>query len=371
MTPTHLLLRLARHVLDAGSRRQRGRVGAADGCLDRLAGRCLALQRLHDRLHKARTHGLDHAADKAREELHGWLRLVREALEDVEHARAPAQLLHPCVADLVQELRQAEGEFSGLTIDWQEKYVGVVTEPITLEEVHLGPFAVRLYWGRLAHAADSGCFEVVALEPNPAEGASQVTHPHVRSNRLCAGDASGALRRALEQGRLADAFQLVRGVLRLYNPASPHVRLEEWGGRTCRDCDRRIHDEDVYYCAACGDDYCESCAGSCPGCSDTRCLGCLVECAVCHEAFCGRCLRPSAHSSRRCCGNCLTRCPACAAEVAKDEVIGRPAWCPTCDRRRRGASTGTADPATSNSANTASTPEEPHAPTPHPVPGAA
>jgi hypothetical protein len=368
MTCVKQLCRAATRIQRAWLCRLQRAAHAEQEYLERLAGRCQALLRRRRSLRKARSHDLDLTADKIRADLRDWLRGVREALDDADESlRRPSPRV-PRLAELVDELRQAEAEFGGLTVAWKEKYVAVVTEPITLEEVYLGPFELRLPWERLVQRADGFCFEVVALEPNPAQANPGVTHPHVRSRQVCAGDATLPLQRALEAGRLADAFQLVHGVLRQYNPASPHVRLEEWGGPSCYDCGRRLHEDGAYFCEGCSRDYCESCSTSCPGCDSTRCPACLEPCAVCDEGFWRGCLRPSAHSPRRCCGNCLASCAACRARVAKDEITPETGLCPTCHAARRPAP----DPSTSlpTPIPHASTTEEPHAPSP-PSPVAA
>jgi hypothetical protein len=66
---------------------------------------------------------------------------------------------------------------------------------------------------------------VEAVDPNPATNDEEVTHPHVKSNGLCAGDATVPIQAALQDGRICDAMLLVNAVLQHYNPASPYVSL--------------------------------------------------------------------------------------------------------------------------------------------------
>jgi len=63
--------------------------------------------------------------------------------------------------------------------------------------------------------------------PNALLARAYDTH----SKALCAGEAKPAVAKALEQGRLADAFCLICGVLRHYKPLSPHISLDAWGGQ--------------------------------------------------------------------------------------------------------------------------------------------
>ena len=61
-------------------------------------------------------------------------------------------------------------------------------------------------------------YRVVALDPHPAGSDESVTHPHVRDEQLCAGDAAAAIRSALAGGRICDFFLLVRSVLDRIQP---------------------------------------------------------------------------------------------------------------------------------------------------------
>ena len=221
---------------------------------------------------------------------------------------------------LLEELRQLDDEFSGLTLDVKHKHLSVTTEPIELEDVYLGPFTIRLAWERLARRMSSHCFEIVALDPHPAETKESVTHPHVNDGVLCAGDATLPIERALEQGRLADAFCLVRSVLTTYNPSSPYVPLSEWGNEKCDDCGYGAQPDDMSHCESCSHDYCEDCIRSCNICNQSRCVECLQSCPFCADSVCSGCLRRSAHSGKACCRACLQSCSACGTAVAPDEL---------------------------------------------------
>ena len=98
------------------------------------------------------------------------------------------------------------------------------TDPITLEGVYLGPFSIRLNVDLLeAGRTDASAFQAVALDPHPASSSDTTTHPHVRDDYLCAGEASEPISAALREGRVADAFLLVRSVLTNYNRSSPFI----------------------------------------------------------------------------------------------------------------------------------------------------
>jgi hypothetical protein len=170
----------------------------------------------------------------------------------------------------------------------------------------------------------------VALEPNPAAANDAVTHPHVSGGVLWAGDAAAAIGRALEEGRLADAFCLVRSVLTHYNPASPHVPLEDWAGQDCHECGCNARADDLSPCACCGCDLCEDCLGCCAGCRAGRCQQCLERCPSCEESYCPGCLGRSASSDKACCHTCLRVCAACGAAVAPDELDLQTRFGPCC-----------------------------------------
>jgi hypothetical protein len=262
-------------------------------------------------------------------------------------------------ADLLAELRQLEDDFGGVRIGWQEGYLAVETEAITLEEVPLGSFAIELYGDRLPRRADSSCFEIVALQPNPAASDERVTHPHVLNQHLCAGDAGRALARALEQGRLADAFSLVASVLRHYNPDSPHVALAAWGGEECHDCGHTMREGDSSFCEGCDHDFCEDCTSGCTACSSIRCHRCLSTCAVCQELCCRGCLEATGPAGRPCCPSCRSRCAVCGAELPNDELHPESRCCAACQV----AATSAAQPILDVSPTTLSPSQDSHAPT--------
>ncbi|MFL5329988.1 MAG: hypothetical protein ACJ8C4_13870 [Gemmataceae bacterium] len=229
------------------------------------------------------------------------------------------------------EFEQLEEEFGQIKVDWNRRCLSIVTEPITLEEVDLGPFSIELFWERLAHRAGSSCFNIVALEPNPATCNESVTHPHVREGELCAGDATAPIEKALSEGRLADAALLVRSVLQCYNRHSPFVSLDQWSGTACHDCGAMEDPDELSYCEGCDGDFCQTCFTSCAACDRYRCTECLSRCDVCGAPHCDRCMGSSNLSDRPCCSDCLTPCLQCGELFATDELIADTQLCPDCD----------------------------------------
>jgi hypothetical protein len=248
------------------------------------------------------------------------------------------------------ELQQIDADLGDVHIDLKAKLISATTEPITLEEVPLGSFEVCLRWEDAARSPSYDCFDIVAVDPNPSSADEDVTHPHVKRKKLCAGDAAVPIKRALEQGRLADAFSLVNGVLTTYNSESPHIRLSDWNGRNCSDCGDSVPSDDAHYCEGCSSDVCADCSSSCSACENTRCLSCLEACAVCHRSCCTNCLIPPTKAiDRSCCPKCIRKCPTCSGLFSKDEAIPASPLCPGCRSGKTAAVTSATTFATNRS----------------------
>jgi hypothetical protein len=104
-------------------------------------------------------------------------------------SRRPTVLPQPTLRDLYDELTQLQQEFVKVTNDPKHHLLAVVTDSIELEDVYLGEFCLELHLDRLREHTDVSAFDVVALDPHPPDSSQDVTHPHVRDNQLCAGDA--------------------------------------------------------------------------------------------------------------------------------------------------------------------------------------
>jgi hypothetical protein len=295
----------------------RARIGRRDQRLGHLAESCQALARRHGLLERARRHGLPLAADRLRSRLHDDLYRVHQvAAELVQLKRDAAPPPPPSLEALLADLGELRSEFASAAFDAGEDQITIRTEPIVLDAVALGPFQIELHLARLAREPGSGCFRCVALEPNPAAGNSSVTHPHVSDGTLCAGDAFESIQLALSQGRVCDAFLLVAGVLRAYNPGSPYVSLEEWEGADCPECSAAVRRrDDLYHCEDCDRDVCD---------------GCMGQCDVCDGSCCHACLERDPVSQRECCPNCRQTCSTCGRTVDTDRFDEPSQLCPEC-----------------------------------------
>ena len=271
--------------------------------LHRLRCRAEALPPLSSLLRACRARHWSHAADQVRRQIGSGLRELQYALSHCERAVVTTAPHPPSMRLVFDELRQLFDEFDDCTLDLRSGILSVVTNPICLEAVALGSFRIEIELGQLDVHDPVRWLRVIALEPNPATCDETVTHPHVRDERLCTGDATTAISSALREGRICDVLMMVRSILSTYNDNSPYVRLDHWDGRACNDCGSLVDPEYSFYCEQCENDYCEDCAGYCRRCDESHCRGCLSECAICCDA---------------CCGGCLSNCKRCRAAVCPD-----------------------------------------------------
>jgi hypothetical protein len=262
---------------------------------------------------------------------HGWLSAAKECCDVVNRfgddiscylsrfkqlSDKPAQEI-PGLFILVEDLKQLQQEFGKMDIDKKANTLSVITEPITLEDVYLGPFEIKLELHRLTELYKSAPYHCIALDPHPAASSDDVTHPHVTGDRLCEGEGYASIRAALEQGRICDFFIIVRGILNTYSPDSPYVSLSDWEGLPCYDCGHITDSENSYYCGFCDNTYCEECSTYCPHCDETVCLGCVGKCELCEDQICPNCVRKCSECGALCCKSCLEEgiCLNCQKEL--------------------------------------------------------
>jgi hypothetical protein len=305
-------LRLAYRIHDTLTERQRKADGALLYPLERLTVSLEQLAAQRRRLALVQQKGWYHAQDQVLREIQFLLAGLPPEIARIQHA-LPTPRVPLSIANLAREFDQLQEEFGGWEYE-HPAFLSVVTEPITLEEIPLGAFRIRLHLDRLRTSHGSTPYEVLALQPNPAQCNEAVTHPHVRDHELCEGDAAVALQAALAEGRLCDFFLLVRSVLQTYNRDSPFVALSSWHGFACHDCDFVMSEGESNYCEGCDHDFCESCISYCRCCDATRCMNCLETCPHCGHSTCSSCLDACAECGKPCCQDCLEEecCPACA-----------------------------------------------------------
>ena len=245
---------------------------------------------------------------------------VSYSISQIQQLTEDPQKKTPKLSLLVEELVQVQDEFGNLDFNKAKNTLSVVTEPITLDDVPLGPFRIQLELDKLSELYKDRPYRVIALNPNPAATDEEVTHPHVSGEKLCEGDGCVAIRSALEQGRLSDFFTMVRNILNTYNPDSPYVSLDDWSGEPCYDCGYVMSRENTYYCSYCEHDYCEECSTCCRCCGETCCLGCSQQCPHCEDHACMNCMNECAECDSLCCSSCIEEnvCPNCKEEMEKE-----------------------------------------------------
>ncbi len=319
-------VRIAQEVRERLSQRRRERV--AEFCLrtDALLAGTARLQAQRDRLRTCLSKGWDTAAACARDAAEAAACEILAQADALRFAGKGCRAPVPPLRAVFGEIQQAEREFGALRWDRRTRELSADTDPVELEGVYLGPFRIRLSLARLGRARPDDACSVEALDPRPAASNDGVVHPHVSDGRLCAGDAAAAIQAALGEGRVCDFFLLVRSVLGTYNPDSPFVSLEEWGGASCFECGRGIPRDDARWCPLCDESYCEECFACCDRCGEAACVQCLARCPECEDFACPNCLVRCPRCGRRLCETCSEDelCPCFEEEPEHDEQQEQP-----------------------------------------------
>ena len=248
-----------------------------------------ALVKTTRRIERARQHGLHLAAaslikeqfldaTQFQHQFSNWLDRRREVSRPRPFRNAES---------LYRDLVGLKQEFGEVIYERDETELSVTTEPIELEGIRLGPFAIRLNCQLIGVTRP---YRVVALDPNPAASRESVTHPHVQDEHLCEGSGQQSIQRALSDWRLYDFFLIVRQILSTYSIGHAYVELADWNGKSCSGCDCPLTDDESYSCQGCNSTLCSDCAILCRGCSYDYCSTCISNCARCDESYCGECL---------------------------------------------------------------------------------
>jgi hypothetical protein len=283
--------------------------------------RCIELVR---RIRRAEMRGWHLAAHEVRKDL-GYTLSTLEAELSAIRSQLPRLASTESVTlartgDIYQDLLELGKEFEEVHYNVRGHSLSVTTEPITLRDIYLGPFEIRLDWT----CSDQPAYRVIATEPHPPESRENVTHPHVMDQLLCEGHSRQAIRQAFVQGRLLDFFTLIANGLRTYNEESPFVALEIWYGTTCSDCGAVVDEDERYVCQKCEAVICEGCETSCCGCDDNCCSQCITACQACDDNYCRACLKPCNECRECVCSSCLEndeRCVICHEKERKERAF--------------------------------------------------
>ena len=320
MEDRKILIRVANRIQEALMKLKNSRYSELMRRLTSFAGQFQELTAESRKMGASLARGWFSAAEQCCSRTSKLLNDTSYSISQIKQLTEGPQKKTPKLSLLVDELGQVQEEFGNLDFDKAENAVSIVTEPITLDDVPLGPFRIQLELDKLSELYKDRPYRVIALNPNPPATDEEVTHPHVSGERLCEGDGCVAIRSALEQGRLSDFFTLVRSILNTYNPDSPYVSLDDWSGESCYDCGYVMSREDTYYCYYCEHDYCSQCSTYCHQCEETACLGCSSQCPHCEELVCKNCISKCTECEELCCESCLEddHCPNCKEEMEKE-----------------------------------------------------
>ncbi len=282
-------------------------------------------ERLLRRICQAERRGWQLAAERLRQELRTGLLQIQSELTGLDRSLTPSayELSQTSINDLYADLVTLYREFDDVRFHRREHMLSVVTEPLELEGVYLGTFEIRLDWGKLTEGHPHN-YRVFALDANPAATNDCVTHPHVQDEVVCEGAGHLPIRKALEQGRLLDFFELVASLLRTYNSASPFVSLPNWYGVECADCGDTICDDERYSCEKCETIVCGECYFSCSDCDGIFCVECVTSCEECCEKRCNSCSKQCSHCGKEFCQDCLDdqeRCSDCHDQQTEEQGL--------------------------------------------------
>lgn len=203
---------------------------------------------------------------------------------------------------------------------------------------NFGKFDIELSLDGLAkgHARP---FKIRAIDPQVFPGRETITHPHVKDDELCMGDAESGIKSALRAGRLHSFFTIVRQTLSFYNARSPYLTLETWLYRTgtCSGCADPLGETGMTHeCANCERSICSSCHRGCNRCSSTLCVSCIQSHQNDDESFSEECGSPgcvirAGNDDTYTCGSCgddydeehMRACPVADTRICTDCLTTR------------------------------------------------
>ncbi|QDT64756.1 hypothetical protein [Calycomorphotria hydatis] len=237
---------------------------------------------------------------------------------------APRRILSP--REITAELLSLNSEFPEVLSIPKRAIIRVTTEPVTLEGIELGSFEIDLSIDAL-HLPHP--YEIGTTSPNPAASDIDCIHPHVRSRRLCEGEATAPIKHALADGRLADFFQVVSQTLQTYNPASAFTDLDRWHQHIleCESCGDDFDADHGWCCNNCSSSLCGACHSYCPNCEEVYCDSCYVDCRgdECVLRICRSCHEESNGLCQECIQEQSTQSDAAASEATSNNSVPVPA----------------------------------------------
>jgi hypothetical protein len=139
------------------------------------------------------------------------------------------------------------------------------------------------------------------------------------------GHAQAPFPAAFRAAQFDDAADYLAAVLRTYDESSPYVKLRDWRGHKCPNCEGRSATPPVL-CPECDEHVGDCCGSGCPNCSHAGHEGCLVNCDECDQPACHNCLSEDGDS--RVCTRCRAECEGCGEFFHSSELEDD--RCPDC-----------------------------------------
>jgi hypothetical protein len=209
--------------------------------------------------------------------------------------------------------------------EFKESHINITSENISLTDTKkttwdLGSFTINLPLETIFNDSinNSQKYFVTANEPNACASDESITHPHVRDEWLCEGEAKVAIAAALKQGRLVDFFDMIMGILNTYGYDNPYAKLEAWDvTEECCECGGHVYDDSRTICG-CDAILCEDCGSCCSVCDNVMCSECNYTCDHCNTHLCDGCRERCSSCRSYYCPDCITTCDSCDYKYCND-----------------------------------------------------
>jgi len=193
----------------------------------------------------------------------------------------------PSESHLRTELNFLAENYKLSFIDY-EGFVGLVfnTNNIAFSDIILGEFKVWVAYSFEKYLLLAGA---KASKPNHPLDNSDITHPHIEANHICLGDNTEQLMSSFVCGDFDNIHHTINRLLHNYNEQSAYVRIEDWNGKKCYNCDTLI-DTGAYDVGCCDIRIgCSKCTLSCK-CSRKYHISCKNHCYKCKSECCKYCI---------------------------------------------------------------------------------
>jgi hypothetical protein len=158
--------------------------------------------------------------------------------------------------------------------------------------VDFGQFKISVLFSNNGYAPDD--VKIVSLKSK-----ALIPHPHVNRKYLCFGDYKTAFNSCIQKKLISEAFDIVYGILKTYNAASPYMKIETFIEHTCPICKAIRKGYTGNTCTQCGDSVC----GSCSYYDRNLGYGCKNCVGICKE--CGRKYIFSTKNTKEYCFSCV------------------------------------------------------------------